>query len=310
MTRPVPVPPLRGVDPGTGPAPRRRAAPAPSGLPRRTVLRAATALGTAAGMAALGVFPAVRRAHAEGYDIYGACPSYATDHNCSPGCGPSTIFGDACNTGGAHLGFHKDDGTMWMLRPNQCFNQTFDGWLWRYQGACGSCGCFVERRCHDGYRQTSSGWVRSICRWNTECGCQAPVDWPTLSRGAAGANVSSAQELLNQRGATLTVDGQYGPLTEAAVLDFQQARQLPASGVIDAGTWTPLVVTVRRNDRSVAVGAAQRQLNKYGYALAADGVFGQLTEGAARDFQRQSALSADGVIGPNTWRTLTGGAGT
>jgi murein L,D-transpeptidase YcbB/YkuD len=198
---------------------------------------------------------------------------------------------------------------MWMLRPNQCFNQSFDGWMWRYQGACGSCECFVERRCHDGYRRTDSGWVRSICRWNTDCGCQRPVAWPTLSRGASGANVFTAQELLNVHGATLTIDGAFGRLTLAAVEEFQAANGLPVNGTVDPQTWPVLVVTVRLGDRNDAVRAAQRQLDRYGYALTTDGVFGALTEGAARDFQRQSAITADGVIGRATWRSLVGGAG-
>jgi len=114
---------------------------------RRGLLRAATALG----FAALGVFPAARRAYADGYDIWdGECPSYAEDHDCSPGCGPSAIFGDACETSGPNLGFHKDDGITWTLRPNQCYSGTYDGWIWRYEGACGTCSCHVERRCHDG----------------------------------------------------------------------------------------------------------------------------------------------------------------
>jgi hypothetical protein len=312
------VPPLRaGAGADAGAAPAVEPASARSGLrplawsplPRRTVLRAGAALGTAVGMAAMGVFPAARRAVADGFDIYPSCPSYATDHNCSPGCGPSTIFGDACNTSGPNVGFHKDDGVTWMLRPNQCFSGTYDGWVWRYQGACGTCACFVERRCHDGYRQTSSGWVRSICRWNTDCGCQGAVAWPVSRRGDSGPNVFTVQHLLTFRGATLTIDGSFGPLTETAVQDFQTAHTLPPTGVVDSVTWPVLVATVRRPDSNQAVRGAQRQLNRYGYALTVDGVFGPLTDGAVRDFQLQNALTVDGVVGQGTWRTLTGGAG-
>jgi hypothetical protein len=310
------VPPLR-ASAGADADGRLEPAPSRAGLrpvawspvQRRTVLQAGAALGTTIGMAAIGVFPAARRAYADGFDIYPSCPSYATDHNCSPGCGPSTIFGDACNTSGVNLGFHKDDGVTWMLRPNQCFSGTYDGWVWRYQGACGTCACFVERRCHDGYRQTSSGWVRSICRWNTDCGCQAAVAWPTVQRGASGPNVFTVQHLLNFRGATLTVDGAFGPLTETAVKNFQTANALPPTGIVDAVTWPVLVVTVRRPNSNEAVRGAQRQLNRYAYALTVDGVFGALTDGAVRDFQRQNALTVDGVVGLNAWRTLTGGAG-
>jgi hypothetical protein len=309
------VPPLRGAGraPGAGRLRRavvgRRGSGAASGPSRRTVLQVGAALGTAAGMAALGVFPAARRAYAEGYDIYGGCPTYATDHDCSPGCGPSLIFADACRTTSTPVGFHKSDGTTWTLRPNQCHAQSYDGWLWRYQGACGSCGCHVERRCHDGYRKTSSGWVRSICRWNTDCGCPGTVAWPTTRRGDTGPNVTTVQHLLRSRGASLAADGVFGPITEAAVRDFQASAGLPVTGVVDSATWPVLVVTVRRPDTGEAVRGAQRQLNKYAYGLTVDGVFGSGTESAVRDAQRQNALTVDGVVGPATWRALTGGAG-
>jgi len=280
-----------------------------SGPTRRSVLQAGAALGTAAGMALLGVFPAARRAYADGYDIYDRCPSYASDHDCSPGCGPSPIFADACVTSGAGAGFHKSDGVTWTLRPNQCYASAYDGWIWRYQGACGSCACYVERRCHDGYRRTSAGWVRSICRWTTDCGCPGSVGWPTVRRGDSGPDVTSVQHLLNARGAALTADGLFGALTEAAVRDFQAAAGVPVTGAVDPQTWPALVITVRRGDTGAAVRAAQVQLDKWGYELAIDGAFGPATEAAVRDAQLTNALAVDGVVGPNTWRALTGGAG-
>lgn len=304
------VPALRGTDPGTGAA-IRRPPPGTGGrartawtLSRRALLRA----GTAVGMAALSVFPAARRAYADGYTIYEACPSYASDHNCSPGCGPSTIFADSCNTSGTYTGFHKNDGVTWTLRPNECYSGSYDGWLWRYQGACGACACSVERRCHDGYRRTSSGWVRSICRWNTQCGCLSTVAWPTLRRGVTGVDVYTVQHLLTARGHATAVDGSFGSDTEAKVRSFQTAVGLAATGVVDATTWPALVVAVRSGHTGHAVQGAQRQLNKHAYGLVIDGSFGPATDSAARDFQRQNGLTVDGVVGPNTWRTLTGGA--
>ncbi|GAB3402486.1 peptidoglycan-binding domain-containing protein [Flindersiella endophytica] len=272
---------------------------------RRRLLQTATAVG----FTALGVFPQARKAYADGYDIWtGACPSYASDHDCSPGCGPSAIYGDACETSGTQTGFHKDDGVMWTLRPNQCYAGSYDGWLWRYDGVCGSCGCHVERRCHDGYRSTTSGWVRSICRWNTECGCQSTVDWVSARQGDSGDNVTSAQYLLTYNGFTVGVTGTFGSSTRQQVVNFQLDNGITADGVIGASTWALLVVTVRSGDRNDAVRAAQVQLSKHGYALAVDGVFGPITLGDVGDFQRKNQLTADGVVGQNTWRTLTGGA--
>ncbi|MEU5941863.1 peptidoglycan-binding protein [Micromonospora sp. NPDC047548] len=330
------VPALRGTDPGTGtvswrrpPASRTRSGLTTSwALSRRTLLQAGTALG----MAALSIFPAARRAYADGYTIYGGCPAYASDHNCSPGCGPSTIFAAACNTSGTYTGFHKNDGTNWILRPNQCYAGTYDGWLWRYQGACGACACSVERRCHDGYKKTSSGWVRSICRWTTDCGCLTTVSWPTTRRGHTGPNVYTVQHLLTAWGHPTTVDGSFGSATETRVKQFQSAKAIPATGVVDAQTWPVLVATVSAGGITVSrvigprtrlpvrvatmhrsysghvVRGVQRQLNKHAYGLAVDGVFGSTTDTAVRDFQRQNRLTVDGIVGQSCWRTLTGGA--
>ena len=45
-------------------------------------------------------------------------------------------------------------------------------------------------------------------------------------------------------------------------------------------------------------------LQSYGFDLEPDGVFGELTESAVKDFQRQNGLVDDGIVGVNTWRTL------
>ncbi len=310
MTGNVPtgVPPLRGTDPGMPVEPRARDRKlrwtgwTPT---RRTVLR----VGGAAGLAVLGsVFPSVRRAVADGYDIYPECPSYAADHNCSPGCGPSTIFGDACVTSGTNTGFHKDDQVTWKLRPNQCLSGSYDGWMWRYDQACGACSCHIERRCHDGYRKTGSGWVNSICRWTTDCGCPSTVSWPEVSAGASGALVTTIQYLLGHHGFPTDVDGAYGPATTQAVRDFQTAKGIPASGEVGAASWPSLVVTSRQGAAGDHVRAAQTRINSYGYKLVVDGIFGAGTVAAVTDFQRHNKLTPDGVVGALTWRTLAGGA--
>ena len=208
---------------------------------------------------------------------------------------------------GRYTGFHKNDGVTWTLRPNQCYASTYDGWLWQYQGACGACACSVQRRCHDGYRKVGASWVRSICRWNTQCECLSSVSWPTIRRGNSGPNVYTVQHLLTARGFSMTIDGIFGTQTENSVIQFQTANGLAANGVVDALTWPTLVITTRMPNTGQAVHATQRQLNKYGYGLTVDGAFGALTDAAVRDFQRQNGLTGDGIVGPVTWRTLTGG---
>ncbi|MET7640866.1 peptidoglycan-binding protein [Streptomyces sp. NPDC005438] len=304
------VPMLRrsGTPATPTPASRPRSAslmrgPTGFALPRRRFVQAATAVG----FAALGVFSVTREAYADGYDIWtGDCPSYAADHDCSPGCGPSTVFVDACEESGEHLGFHKNDGVNWTLRPNQCYSGTYDGWLWRYSDPCGSCGCGIERRCHDGYRSTESGWVRSICRYTTDCGCPGDITWPKIASGTKGPDASAIQHLLTEAGFATEADGVFGPDTEAQVKAFQLDKGLEDSGTVDATTWPKLVVTVRSGDNNHAVRAAQEMLKKHGYDVAVDGAFGAATKSGVTKFQTRHELEADGIVGPETWRTMTG----
>jgi GH24 family phage-related lysozyme (muramidase) len=48
----------------------------------------------------------------------------------------------------------------------------------------------------------------------------------------------------------------------------------------------------------------QKALNKAGYEAATDGLFGKDTEKVVKAFQRANGLTADGIVGPATWRAL------
>ncbi len=52
----------------------------------------------------------------------------------------------------------------------------------------------------------------------------------------------------------------------------------------------------------------QNELNKRGYKLDVDGQFGSKTQAAVKDYQRKNNLSVDGIVGNNTWSSLTTGA--
>jgi predicted chitinase/peptidoglycan hydrolase-like protein with peptidoglycan-binding domain len=63
---------------------------------------------------------------------------------------------------------------------------------------------------------------------------------PTLGINASGQDVSALQELLNRNGANLTVDGEFGPATESAVLAYQSTNGLSTDGVVGPQTWASL----------------------------------------------------------------------
>ena len=65
--------------------------------------------------------------------------------------------------------------------------------------------------------------------------------------------------------------------------------------------------TIRKGNRNIYVKEAQQKLIQLGYNLGicgADGDFGNATENAVKQFQRDNGLTADGVIGPKTWAAL------
>jgi outer membrane biosynthesis protein TonB len=65
---------------------------------------------------------------------------------------------------------------------------------------------------------------------------------PVLRAGSRGQVVRDIQTVLKQAKLyTGTVDGVYGPQTQAAVIRFQQARKLAADGVIGPRTWTAMI---------------------------------------------------------------------
>ncbi len=161
---------VRGdVPPADARKPERRIALIETPASRRTFVKGLIGAGIATGLYSLQMFPLVRPAFADGYDIYpyttsGPCTSYAASHDCSPGCGPSTICGTSpgsgcCNANGWHLccGALGPNGAIHYLRPNECWSGGYDGWNWR-------CDASTLYRCHDGTACYNGGCGNTICR--------------------------------------------------------------------------------------------------------------------------------------------------
>ena len=101
-----------------------------------------------------------------------------------------------------------------------------------------------------------------------------------------------------------------------AWLDNQQDTAPPENYVpppVETPVPTPAPVTpeptrsgsLRNGDQGTDVAYVQQRLRDLGYLSGrADGIFGNATERAVRDFQAANGLTADGVVGPRTMRAL------
>jgi len=137
--------------------------------------------------------------------------------------------------------------------------------------------------------------------------------WSVLRRGRQGHPVPTLQYLLRDRGHLVTVDGIFGPKTEAAVENFQTADQIGVDGIVGPQTWSHLIVVVASGSTGDAVRGVQEEFTfrnlsgNSNQGLAVDGIFGPKTRAAVRGFQQALGITVDGIVGPVTWRALVSG---
>jgi peptidoglycan hydrolase-like protein with peptidoglycan-binding domain len=142
--------------------------------------------------------------------------------------------------------------------------------------------------------------------------------WPLVRQGDQYHPVKTLQYLLRARGHNLTVDGIFGPATDAAVRSFQQQKGLAVDGVVGPVTWSALIITVKQGSQGDAVRGVQEEFQFRNLSgdpakgLAVDGIFGPKTDAAVRGFQQAlhqdiPTVAVDGIVGPVTWRALVSG---
>jgi peptidoglycan hydrolase-like protein with peptidoglycan-binding domain len=130
--------------------------------------------------------------------------------------------------------------------------------------------------------------------------------WPLQQQGSTGETVRTVQFLLNATGATLTVDGNFGPLTAAAVTSFQSAQGLTADGIVGDQTWPTLITPLSTGSTGDAVSAVQSQINSRSGWLTVSGTFDAQTANAVQWFQQPLGLTVDGTVTWYVWHALVG----
>ena len=135
-----------------------------------------------------------------------------------------------------------------------------------------------------------------------------------ITPGDRGDAVQDVQRRLRALGHDVDGDdpGTFGPATAAAVRQFQQARRLPADGIVGHDTWTSLLdagwqlgdrllYLTRPWLRGDDVRQLQKALSRLGFDTGVtDGIHGPDTDLALRDFQHNIGLPVDGIAGRRT----------
>lgn len=119
-----------------------------------------------------------------------------------------------------------------------------DTYVYTYEGNSGN---MCRKR---SYRRDSSyiyGYVKPLYKTSSDTividpdqyGAEIIVEVKrhVLSKGCAGPEVKELQELLNENGANIKVDGEFGTATEAAVMAYQEKHGLKADGIVGKNTW-------------------------------------------------------------------------
>ena len=156
-------------------------------------------------------------------------------------------------------------------------------------------------------------------------GSSTPTLYPVLVRGDRGSAVTRLQSRLAALGYySGSLDGIYGSATQSAVRRFQSRNGIYATGEADVNTQTVLFgsgaiannssgssigyVYLHYGSKGAAVTRLQQALKGEGYYRTGyvDGIYGDLTYAAVKEFQRDHGLAVDGIAGRKTQNALYG----
>lgn len=141
-----------------------------------------------------------------------------------------------------------------------------------------------------------------------------PIDYKPidthLRQGSKSEMVKSLQKYLG-----LTQDGDYGPITAAAVKGLQIAYGLKPDGIVGPVTqkaidnpkpWTPSKVDwmplIDQTSMTLATLLIVKSWQAY-LNIPASGKYNPLTQAATKGWQKGAGLLNDGILGPITWGT-------
>lgn len=125
----------------------------------------------------------------------------------------------------------------------------------------------------------------------------------TIRKGDTGQDVFVARCLL----AMDELSDVFDEPMEIVVKDYQKVHKLTADGIIGKSTWEELAntaptVSTTKNKYGCYASAVQTLLHDP--SVKVDGIYGTKTKAAVKAYQTRQKLSADGIVGKQTWRSF------
>ena len=259
-------------------------------------------------------------------------------HADAKNCSAEDIHRWHLNNGWSGAGYHflvRKDGKVYRLRPEDKVGAHAYGANYNSLGICFE-GDYMEEDMpaeqikagqelvtylkHE-YNITTVQAHRDVCA--TSCpGDKFPFDEianfessneiiPQPQENVSKGNVARIQSTLNDRyGLNIAVDNICGNETRKALvkglqteLNKQYHRGLAVDGIFGTNTYNACI-NVRRGAEGNITWLIQSMMICHSFNINADGIFGPATENTVKEFQKRNGLSADGIVGKNTFNKL------
>lgn len=259
-------------------------------------------------------------------------------HADAKNCSAEDIHRWHLNNGWSGAGYHflvRKDGKIYRLRPEDKVGAHAYGSNYNSLGVCFE-GNFIEEDMpaeqikagqelvaylKNKYNITTVQAHRDVCA--TSCpGNKFPFDEiaksetsneiiPQPQKNENKGNIARIQATLNERyGLNIGVDNIHGNETKRALvkglqteLNKQYHRGLAVDGIFGTNTYNACI-NVRKGAEGNITYLIQAMLVCHSFDIDADGIFGNATENAVREFQKRNGLSVDGIVGKNTFNKL------
>lgn len=158
------------------------------------------------------------------------------------------------------------------------------------------------------YRPVTGGGSLSNHSSGTALDLNAPEHPYDASGTFTAGQVAAIRAILDMCEGTVRWGGDYTSTKDEMHFELNKAPGdasiARVAAKLGGSTPPPSRPTIREGDEGAAVTEAQQLLNAKGFACDVDGIFGPRTAQAVVGFQNANGLTADGIVGPNTWAAL------